>query len=264
MNVFLFELRRSWRSILAACITQGIVAAVFLGGMYPMYHDSQKDVEKVLAGFPPQFAAAFGITDNMFSFGGFFSFTYTYFALIAAIFGALWGLRIIGREKIDRCMDFLASKPSSRLGVFWAKAAVILVGIVAMNVVFLGVALWMRAALNVDNPAPGRLSLMVAAVAGAQLIFAALGALIAVLAPHLRSVTGIGVGLGILGFILSALPALTDDDKFKAISPFNYFDVASMNAHGTYSTGYVAVAAGVFAVATVVACAVYVRSDVKA
>lgn len=264
MNVYLFELRRQWRSFLAGTLTQAIMAVVFLAGMYPMYHDAQKDVEKVLAGFPPQFAAAFGITDTMFSFGGFFSFTYTYFAVVAAIFGALWGLRVLGREKMDRCMDFLVSRPASRAGLFWAKAAVVLSGIVVMNAVFLGVTLWMRAAVGAEALGVGRLSLMVLGVAGVQIVFAALGALIAVLAAHLRSVTGPGVGLGILGFILSALPALTDDDKFKVISPFSYFDVAHVEAHGSYDAGYLSLAAVLVVVMMAVACVVYVCRDVRA
>jgi ABC-type transport system involved in multi-copper enzyme maturation permease subunit len=264
MNVYLFELRRQWRSFLAGTLTQAVVAAVFLGGMYPMYHDSQKDVEKVLAGFPPQFAAAFGITDNMFSFGGFFSFTYVYFAIVAAIFGALWGLKVFGREKLDRCMDFLISKPASRVSLFAAKALVVLTGIVVMNAVFIGVALWVRIGVGADTPRPGRLVLMTLAVSGVQVIFAALGALIAVLAPRLHSVTGLGVGLGIVGFVLSALPALTDSDAFKAVSPFSYFNVSQMQTKGTYEAGYLALAGVVFVVAIAVAGVAYVRSDVKA
>ncbi|MCI1983486.1 MAG: ABC transporter permease [Bifidobacteriaceae bacterium] len=264
MNVYLFEFRRQWRSFLAGTLTQAIVAAVFLGGMYPMYHDSQKDVEKVLAGFPPRFAAAFGITKDMFSFGGFFAFIYVYLAIVAAIFGALWGLKVFGREKLDRCMDFLISKPASRMGLFWQKALVVLTGIVVMNGVFLGVALWVRTSVGATSPGVGQFVLMALAVGGVQLIFAALGALIAVLAPRLHSVTGLGVGLGILGFVLSALPPMTNESNFKAISPFSYFNVSQMQTQGTYETGYLVTAGALCVVALAVACVAYVRSDVKA
>jgi len=264
MNVYVFELRRLWRSFVAGTLTLSGVAVVLLVGLFPIYHDSRADVEQVLAGFPPQFAAAFGLTDDVFSFGGFFGLTQVYLSIVVAIFGALWGLRAVGREKTDKCMDFIVSKPVSRIGLFWAKSAAVLTGVVVSTGVFIGTVLAIRSGVEAPLPDAGRLVVAALGIGGLQLIFVGFGILIAVLAPHLRSATGIASGLGVFGFILSTLPALVEDDKFKVVSPFSYFDARSMIADGTFDGGHVAIACSLIVLSFAVACVLYVRSDVKA
>lgn len=264
MNVYLFELRHLWRSFVAGTLTLSGVAVILLQGLFPIYHDSRTDVEHVLAGFPPQFAAAFGLNDDVFSFGGFFGLTQVYLSIVAAIFGALWGLRAVGREKTNKCMDFIVSKPVPRGGLFWAKTAAALTGVVVSTGVLVGTVLAIRSGLEPPLPDAGRLTVAALGIGGVQMIFAGVGILIAVLAPHLRSATGIASGLGVLGFILSALPALVEDDKFKVVSPFSYFDARAMLVDGSFDTAHVAIAGSLVVLSVAIACVIYVRSDVKA
>lgn len=263
MNVFSFEFRRTWRSFLTGTLTQAVVAFLFLYGMFPLYHDARSEVGEVLAGFPPQLAAAFGLSSDIFSFGGFFGLSYLWLSIVSSIFGALWGLRILGREKTDHCEDFLLSKTVSRASVFWQKLAAAFVGILVMNAVFLGVVFAVRQAVAADSDGT-RILLATLSVGGVQIVFAAVGAVVAVFARHLRSVSGLAAGMGILGFVLSALPQLADEDTLKIISPFSWFDVHRVATEGGFDTPYIIEAACVVVVCIAVSFIGYVRRDIKA
>jgi hypothetical protein len=87
MNIFLFELRRAWKS--AAIWTAALLAflTVMIEGVYPLFLESRGAVEAALEGFPPEFSAAFGMRmDDLFSLGGFYSFCFLY----VCIMGRSW------------------------------------------------------------------------------------------------------------------------------------------------------------------------------
>ena len=89
MNVFRFELRRAWVSAAVwTLVILGLLGGLIIGAL-PAFLGSRAGVEAMLASFPPAFAAAFGLQmDNLFSFGGFYSFGYLYYSLFGAIMAA--------------------------------------------------------------------------------------------------------------------------------------------------------------------------------
>ena len=263
MNVYLFELRRQARSFAVGCVVVAVLAAGLLAAAFPVYRDAQETVEGLLAGYPPEFLAAFGVVGDIFQFPGFFAFSYMYLALAAAILGAAWGLSTFGRETRSRCAEFLFARPVSRAGAFAAKLACCLTGVAVLGAVSVAVCAACASQVAPDVDA-GRMVAASCAIPGVALLFSGFGALLGVASRRIRSVSGWASGLGLIGFVLSSMPTLLDDDKLKAVSPFSYFDVARMLDEGSFDAGLLALAACVVLACFGIALALYARRDVRA
>ena len=260
MGVFTFELKRQLPSFLVTSLLMAVLLAALLLGLWPVFQDAQTDVSAILASYPPEFLEAFGAGGDVLSFTGFLSFIALYFELGAAIAGFGWGLATFGRERRDRCSDFLLTLPASRGRVFAHKLACCLVGValVTLACVIAAVGVASRSGIDVDE---GRLALATAGFGGVAFVFMAAGTLVGTLAPRVRSVSAWASCAGVAGFVLGVLPELAGDDKLKAISPFAWFAPAAAMDNGAFDAGYLAVA-GVLALALlVVASVAYARSD---
>ncbi|KAB5606309.1 ABC transporter permease subunit [Bifidobacterium jacchi] len=268
MNVYLFELRALLRSFLIGLAALLGVAVLMLAGAYPIYRDSQASVQQVIDGFPPQFAALFGVNDGIFSFGGFYRFSSLYFMLIMAIMAAAWGLAAFGREKRAKTTDFLFTMPASRIHIYAAKLAACLTLVIVAGLLFLATVAVLYGRFGDDPTATAiplpRLLLAAASLLGVGVLFAAFGALTAVLLRRIRSVSGIATALGVLGFMLVSLPEMTGDDKYRIIAPFTWFNMAEALDHGRYEAGYLTLAATVAVVCVTAGLVAYARGDVRA
>ena len=268
MHVFLFELKSQLRPFLIGTVTLLAVAVLLLAGAYPIYRDSKSSVEQVIDGFPPQFAALFGVNDDVFSFGGFYRFSSLYLMLTMAIMACAWGLTVFGREKRAKATDFLFVMPMPRRAIYAAKLAAGLTMVVVASLAFLAAVALTYTRFRDDPTATSialpRLILAASSLLGVGVLFLAFGALTAVLLRRIRSVSGIATAFGVFGFMLVSLPEMTGEDKYRIISPFTWFNVSEALDHGRYEAGYLALAA-VVAVACLAAGAVaYVRGEVRA
>ena len=267
MNVYAFELRAQLRAFLIGTGTLLAVAVLMLAGAYPIYRDSKASVEQVIAGFPPQFAALFGVDLDIFSFGGFYRFSSLYFMLIVAIMASAWGLAIFGREKRAGAADFLFTMPMPRLRLYAAKLAAGLTLVAAAGLAFLAAVALIYARYGDDPTATAvplpRLLLAACAALGVGVVFLLFGALTAVLLRRVRSVSGIATAFGVFGFMLVSLPELTGENKYRLISPFTWFNVDEALTHGRFEGGYVALACAMALACVVGGAAAYARGDVR-
>ena len=191
MNVFRFELRRAW---LGAALWTLIILTLLIGliaGALPAFMDSRAGVEAMLGSFPPAFAAAFGLQlDNLFSFGGFFSFGFLYYALFGAIMVSVIGLDLFSREKREKCMDFLLTKPRTRSRLFFEKLLAAITLILLSNALFIAAALSLYGAYA---PAPlqvGNALLAASSLLLTELVLFSVAVFFAVFAKKVRSVSG--------------------------------------------------------------------------
>ncbi len=257
MNVFRFELRRVWSG---AVVWTGIIVALLVAlitGALPAFMDSRAGVESMLASFPPAFAAAFGLQlDNLFSFGGFYSFGFLYFSLFGTIMAAGIGLDIFSREKREKCMDFLLTKPRARNRLFVEKMLAALSLILASNVLFVAESL---ALYRAYAPAPlefGYALLAASSLCCTEIVMFSIAVFAAVFARKVRSVSGAATAIGFAGFLLSALYSLLEEEKLRYITPFQYFDTAKAFFDGAFEAKYALT--GV-ALTLVLLCASYLR-----
>ena len=257
MNVFRFELRRAWAGATVwTLVILGLLGGLIIGAL-PAFLDSRAGVEAMLASFPPAFAAAFGMQmDNLFSFGGFYSFGFLYYSLFGAIMVAIIGLDLFSREKREKCMDFLLTKPRTRSRLFGEKLLAALTLILCSNALFVAESL---ALYRAYAPAPlqvGYALLAAVSLLCTELVMFAVAVFAAVFARRIRSVSGVATAIGFAGFLLSALNSLLEEEMFRYVTPFKSFDVEKAFLSGTFDIPYAVTGA---ALAVLLVCAAYLR-----
>lgn len=264
MNVYRFEFKHQalgvvWKTLLLA----GLLAALMIV-VFPVYADAEAQVRTVLEGFPPEFAAMFGIDiSSIFSYGGFYSFGFLYLSLVGAIMAASLGVSVFSREKRSQCLDFLLAKPISRTRIFVTKLLVCLTALAVVNVIFVAAALVVHAISGDMTLSTAQVFLMALALGGTQLVFLALSIGVATFLRRIRSVSGVATAIGFSGFLLTMLPELVDE-KLRVISPLQYFDPSDVFTTGSFDGAYIALAFGIIAVVLMASYVRYRFADVSA
>jgi ABC-2 type transport system permease protein len=262
MNVYRFEIRRSFGSF--AGWTLGLLASVsvFMQGMYPIYSDSVDDILKMMASFPPEFLAAFGFNKDMFTFGGFYAFTFTYMSLMGVLFTGAVTLGVFAREKRGRCQEFLFAKPMSRTRIFGIKLAAAATLLAVSNLLLLG---WVAAVASMagEQDILGRLLTATGGLFLTELLFMSLMILYAVAARKVRTITGPAMAFAFGGFILTALEGIIDREELRYIAPFKYFDPFHAVLEGGFELPYALTAALLFALAMAGSFLMFIRKDIR-
>lgn len=262
MNIFKFEMKRSfltmvgWTLAIVACIS------LFMQGVYPVFSSSIDQIMIVIRSFPKGFMAAFGFSEEMFSFGGFYAFSFTYLTLLGVIFSCTVSLQVFAREKRSHCQEFLYAKPVTRQKMFAEKLAAVLCTLVVSNLVIMG---WTAAVtvMSGENSILGKVLLASVSVFCTELLFMAFAILYSVQARKVRTISGAAMAFAFAGFILSALSGLIDKVEMRYIAPFKYFDPFQAVINGTYEAQYVVTAAVLFVAVMAGAAMRYFNKDIR-
>lgn len=258
MNIFKFEIKKLCLSSAIWTLAISLVLWGFMVGVYPLFQESAADINKVMAGFPPSFAAAFGVDiTNLLSFGGYYNFCFGYISVIGAIMASFIGISIFSRESRAKCSDFLLTKPVSRKKVFIYKYLTGISLIAACNVVYLVVIIIIGKRNDTSMILPG-LSLILT-----QLVFFALGIFYAVSAKKVHSVSGSATIFGFSSFILSAMVNILNSENLRYIAPLKYFEPLKVFYDGGYEVKYAVAGTVVFLVCTLLAYLRMTKSDIR-
>ena len=94
-----------------------------------------------------------------------------------------------------------------------------------------------------------------------QLIFLALGVIVSVIFPKIKSVISVSLGTVFAFFMLGMIASSTDDTVLRYLTPFNYFDSFYIIDHAAYETSFIVTGAIVMIVAIVTSYTVYRKKD---
>lgn len=264
MNIYLFELKAQIKNFVIWTFVIFLTFYLFMSSIYPIFYDSLDNVLKMLNGFPPGFAAAFGFNiSDLFSYGGFLSFSFSYILLVGAIMAVSLAVSTFAREKRSKCADFLLTKPRSRGSIFCAKLLSNLTVLIATNIIFMIAAVMIYEGGNQDGLF-GKFMLSIGGLFFTQLVFLAAGIFFATYAKKVRSVSGISTAFGFAGFILSALYSIFEEENLRLIAPLKYFDPTSVYLTGGFEAKYVATAIVVIVACTILSYVKYCKSDAHA
>ncbi|MEA4823689.1 MAG: ABC transporter permease subunit [Clostridiaceae bacterium] len=258
MNIFRFELKKQITSFLIWTVAIVAVMWGLMVGAYPVFQESVADIMKIMEGFPPQFAAAFGMdVKSIFNFGGYYSFCFGYISLMGAIMATSIGVSTFAREKRAKCSDFLLTRPISRGSIFAEKLLSGLSVLIAANVVYI-LAVIIAVANNGTDMLLASLSLLFT-----QLVFFAMGIFYATFVKKVRSVSSIATAFGFGAFILSALVNILEEESLRFVAPLKYFDPIKVFTDGGYELKYAVTGVAVVLLSIVLSYLRFVKSDTK-
>lgn len=249
MNIYRFEARSLARATAIQAVVLAGLLALLMVAVYPVYLDGKDAVEQMLKGFPPEFAAAFGLNlKNFFSYGGFYAFSFNYVALVGAIYASSTGLKVFSREKRSECSGFLFVKPVSRTRIFAEKLLACLTSLALVNVVYVATAFLVHAHSGDATLTTTKVLLSALALLGSQLVILALSILVAVTLRRVRSVSGLASGIAFTAYLMEMLQQLTEDEAWRYLSPLQYFSPQALLTDGSFGASFVATAIGVIVV----------------
>jgi len=217
-------LRRStWSWTITLCLL-----AFFFFSLFPAFSRDSMVTRKLLEAFPELIRELIGISLNtFFSPYGFYAFIFAYVILLGSIQAMNNGLMLLSKETRDKTIDFLLSKPITRYQVLTSK---ILAGLEAMVVTTSVYTLFTLPLVQFFSKSPLQLKdifsllLINLSLLFVQCIFFALGLLLSVIIPKIKSTISITLITVFSFFILDMFNAVVDDEKLRYILPYKYFN----------------------------------------
>jgi ABC-2 type transport system permease protein len=265
INIFQHEFRVHLRSAISWSLSLVAIIVIFMS-MYSSFSDQAALMDEMLANFPPELLAAFGMSGlNMSSVLGFFGLIFLFVQICLAIQSANYGFGLVSIEESELTADFLITKPVSRSHILNSKllaalAVLLLTDLVVWATAF-GAVEWLRA----DNPYDaGILLLLLLSMLPFQLFFLSVGLLVSLLVKRVRSVTPYALGLGFGMYALSAFTDIGDVSALELITPFKHFDANHIIRQGTYDLSLVSLSLAVIAFSLVASYWLYLRRDIRA
>ncbi len=262
MNMYLHELKSLRKStILWTCAI--IALAVIYFSVYTSIVKDAEDFKRLLGGYPPSIRAMLGISlDNITTILGFYSMIYSFITLCGAIQAMNYGVSILSKETRERTADFLLVKPVSRGAIVSAKLLAALTMLLATNVLYYAGAS-ITANIVKTSDYNNKLFLMISlTLLFIQLIFLAIGFMISVILPKLKSVLPVSLGVVFGFYILGAIIATGESDLARFISPFKYFSLPYILNNARYEAPYLIAGALIIVLAIFASYIIYIKKDI--
>lgn len=264
-NIYLHEFRSRLKSVITWSIGLMLLILFFLS-IFPSFSQQADLLNEMLAKFPPQLLAAFGMGNiNLADILGYYAFLFIFVQLCLSIQAANYGFGLVSIEESELTADFLLSKPVSRWQVINSKLTAALSSLLLTDLVVWLVSLVCILAFRGGRPyEPRILLLLFVSVLLFQLFFLALGLVISLLVRRVRSVTPYALGLGFGAYVINAFSGMLGDVKLENITPFKHFDPVFIVQNAAFDTPLVLINVVVSLVALVVSYWLYIRRDIPA
>lgn len=264
MNIYKHELKQNIKSLYIWSAVL-VVTVVFFMLFYPSFSADIDAFEKMMDNYPEALKAAFGLTILDISTAiGFYSFVFIYVILFAAIQAANLGVSVFSKEVRDKTADFLLTKPVSRSKVITGKTLACLSILIGTNVIYNIITTgYMMLVYSEETPLK-TLILVNLSLVFMQLIFFALGMIIAVILKRVRTVLPISLGLVFLFYILNTILLVgKDNGMLRYFTPFQYFIPAEIQKTDAYESKFIVAAIIVILICVTSSYVIYRKKDIR-
>lgn len=264
MHVFVYELRSLRKTIYVWAFSLSLIALVFLA-MYPAFTSDVEATRNLFSSLPAPLLAALGIDLNVFfSVVGYYTYILLYILLAGGICAMNLGVAILSKEGREKTADFLLTKPVTRATVVVSKIAAVLVALVGINVIY-QLCLYGFARIFAHAPFDGQRFVLLSGILFlSQLLFMAVGLIVSVIIPKIKSVISVSLPIVFGFFIISMLDSVIDIAYLRYFTPFKFFDVHYILAHSAYEGRFVWYTVLIVLGASVATYGIYQRKDIHA
>jgi ABC-2 type transport system permease protein len=250
MNIYWRELKAHRLGVIFWSL--GMIALVGAGmAKYSAYSAAGSSVTAMFAQLPKAVMVVFGLSGfDLTKASGFFGVLFLYIAVMAAIHASLLGSNLISKEERDRTSEFLYAKPISRSKALTAKLLAGLTIILILNLATSFSSLYFVAYFGKGESVNAQIWLLMAGLLFMQLIFFAIGALVAGIVGRPKTAPSMATSIMFLTFLIYYLVNFDSGLEFlKWLSPFKYFDAAVLLTSRQLDPAFVALSAAVIVVA---------------
>lgn len=264
-NIYKHEFGARLKSVVIWSLAVAALIVIF-SSYFSLFVDQAALMNEMLAKFPPEMRAAFGMDKmDLSTVLGFYSFIFLFVQLCLAIQASNYGFGLVSIEETELTADFLLSKPVSRAQVLTSKLLAALTSLTLTNLV-VWVSSFTAIALFRGEHAyePRTLLLLLFSIVIFQLFFLSVGVVVSLLVKRVRSVTPYALGLGFGAYVLSAFSGMLGDVALELLTPFKHLDAAAIVKEGAYDLPLVLLNVAVTLVSLAVSYGLYIRRDIPA
>lgn len=240
MNIYLFELKMYKRSII---IWSFAIAfwIIFYMAFYPMIGGDGVDFDAIMADFPEEFSAMFGINSDLpvSSVLGYFSLTFSMAQIPIAIQAANYGFSALSIEERELTADFLLSKPVKRKTIIISKFLAAFTSLTIVNVF-----IWISSILAItmfkgeNIISLNNVYILLSSIVFFQLFFLSVGMLISVAIKKVSSVLSFSMAFALGLYVINSFALIFSSDFIGIISPYSHFNPSYILIEGHYNPLY--------------------------
>ena len=264
MNMYLHELKSYSKSTIVWTISLVSIMGFFLI-FFPSIANDADDFNKLLESYPEEIKNALGLTvGSITSILGYYSYVFLYVGLCGAIQAMNIGTSMLSKEVRAKTADFLLTKPVTRINIITSKILAAVTLSVITNVVYIAFSFLIVSIVAIEDFSYKIFFMVSITLIFLQLIFLALGFIVSVIIPKIRSVIPISLSSVFIFFIISMIGSSKNDDVIRYITPFQYFKPAYIINNASYETSYIIVAIMFTILAIAISYVVYLKKDIHA
>jgi ABC-2 type transport system permease protein len=260
MNILLHELRAYRKSTIIWTISLVGIAALFMS-FFPSFTKDTEEFTKLLEGYPAAIREAFGINlDNFFSILGFYCYGLSFVTLCGGIQAMNLGTSIVSKEVREKTADFLLTKPVTRNAVLTNKLLAALISIIITNIIYIAAATILANQVATKDFSIAIFILLSLTVFFVQLLFLAVGIVISVIVPKIKSVLTVSLAT-VFAFYFLGMFSSSDEAK-RYLSPFKYFDTAYIMEKSSYEASFLITGSVIIILAITASYFIYAKKDI--
>lgn len=267
MNVFIFEIKRQLKPLLAWSTIVALLLVLFMAFFPSMASSGMAQLVKAkINAIPPGMREVVGIS-QMTDFSDllqYFAYVAQYILMAACIYAGILGASALVKEETEGTIEFLYAQPISRSKITSIKLLSILSVLGAFNVVFFLVSLILFQAFK--EPGYVYLNLLWAMFQGmiaAQLVFLALGLSLSSVLPRSSQPATVALAVFFITYLLGTFSLVIKKlEWLKYLSPFHYVQPSTiLSSGGTIKPVFVVLMLSVIIIAIFFAYWRYSKKD---
>jgi len=264
MNLYLRELNRNKKGLIIWSLIV-VVLLIMMMSLFPTMVEQAETYQKVLEGMPEAFSSMFGLDKiSMSDLFGYYSVEgYLFVTLLGGIYAVILSSGILSKEEGDKTIEFLLSKPITRVGIVTSKLLSYLTNLLIFNII---ITLTMFFTFQAVKTEPLDMKLFWLLSIGPillQLTFSSIGFLISVFITKTKKVLPISLGLVLITYFFSMISAISDKmTGLRYFSPFKYVDAADIITNGKIESKYLIIMLIVNALAIGLTYLFYSKKDI--
>lgn len=230
MNIFKFEFKRNIKSLIYWSIGASLIVILYMS-LFPSMKDMgiQQLMGEKLEALPEAVLDAFNFSSatDFSNINDYLAYSMQYIAMASGIYGVILGINSIIEEESEGTIEFLYSKPVSRIKIFFSKilsrVVYFCLFVMIVGVVTIGISLFVKPTEVETLDLIMNIKTIFIGLSFLGYIFMAIGVFISTILKKGKIATSIGVALFFGTYILGIISKLKDNFSFiKYISPYEW------------------------------------------
>ncbi|MBM7602830.1 ABC-2 type transport system permease protein [Metabacillus crassostreae] len=263
MFIYQRELKKNLKSLIIWSIILGGLIIMTLS-VYPQFTKDQQTMNDLLSAYPDSFKEAFGM--NRLDIGtllGFYGMQIHFMTtLLGSIYTVMLASNIIVKEENEKTIEFLLSKPISRVRVIGEKLLAVFTNVLLLNTVIVATS-FIGFQFADEQVFLNTFNIIILSTLLLHMTFGAVSFLLSAVMKKSRTATAVSLGIVFISYLLSVISGISEElEVLKYVSLFKYVDAADLIAENAIQPLYLVIMLAIMLLGSLLTFVVYQKKDI--